>query len=114
MSNTNVMQTAGKRIDVRLSEVKDNLENATHQATKGFGRARSRLASQFEKSAHARPFTTVGVLVGAGVVLGAAMHSALRPAPTTAQLLIRTLRRGALSTGDALLSGYRIARRAVR
>ncbi len=91
--NTNGIQTEAKKVIASaasdLDEVKGRIEDAALEASKAmsheFGKARrtlSRVATQVEKSARANPWAAAGVLVGAGALLGAALHAALRPTPS--------------------------------
>lgn len=118
----NGMQTEAQKViaAIHLDEVKENLGNAAQLAGKSVskelsraGRAMSKVASQVEKSAKANPLATAGVLLGAGALLGALLHSVLRPAPSAGDLIFDALKRGASQTGDSLRSGYKSARRVV-
>lgn len=122
MSNPNGLQAEAKKVlpPIQLEKVSASLESAAQQAgetvVKEFGRARTavtRVATQVGQTAKANPVATAGVLFGAGALLGALLHSALRPAPTAGQLMFRALKRGAASTGDSLMSGLKTARRAI-
>jgi hypothetical protein len=111
MSNTIGLQAEAKKVvtALHLEEVKENLEGAAHQATRSISRA----ASQLEKTAKTYPLATAGLVFGAGALLGAILHSALRPAPSAGDLIVRALKQGATNTGDSMRSGYRSARRAI-
>lgn len=116
-TSSNGLNAVKKSVEGSLESAKETIEVAAHEATKELGKARrtlSRVADKVEKAAVANPLVTAGVLVGAGALLGALLHAALRPAPTAGDLIMRSLKASAARTGDTLSSGFDSARRAMR
>ena len=118
MSN-NGMQSSVKQAfsDVHLDDVKESLEDAGKAMEKEVGKAGkavSRAADKVVKTAKANPLVTAGVLVGAGALLGALLHSLLRPQPTAGEVILRALKRGAEEAQDGVRSGIKTARRAMK
>ncbi|MDP1827712.1 MAG: hypothetical protein Q8L48_30850 [Archangium sp.] len=121
VTSTNGLNAVKKSVEGSIESAKETIEVAAHEASKSMekelGKARrtmSRVADKVEKTAIANPLVTAGVLVGAGALLGALLHAALRPAPTAGDLIMRSLKESAARTGDTLSSGLDSARRAMR
>jgi len=118
------VQNAVKRAvtDVRegdLAGFKENVGVVARQAGKvvnqRIGKARqaaSEAAESVGKTAREHPIAAASILFGTGAIVGAAIFAAARPRPTALELMIRGLRRNALRTRSAFLSGWRTARRA--
>ncbi len=92
--------------DVHFEDVKETLQGATKTVEKELNKV--------VKSAKANPLVAAGVLVGAGALLGALLHSILRPAPTAGEVILRALKRGAEQTQDGVVAGWNTARRAIK
>jgi ElaB/YqjD/DUF883 family membrane-anchored ribosome-binding protein len=104
-----------------LEGMKENAGLAARETAKAveekLGRARraaSMAAERVETSAREHPWAAAGILVGAGMLAGAALHRALRPTPTAGQVLMRAFEQGASSTGDAIMTGLKRMQRALR
>lgn len=107
---TSVKKTADAVMNGDLQAATHNAQIAAKKAGVAAGHAADELAATAQK----HPVATGALLVGAGALLGAFLHSLLRPTPSAGQILLRALKDGSTAATESLSSGLSMARRAMR